>query len=792
MFKRTLLMCAVSFLCSKQGYASDNEPGAVEFDTETLKSLGIDPGLSGYFAKESRFMPGDTPVTLKVNGKDRGSLVAHFDQSGELCFNRPLMEQAELHIPGSYTEGCYDYLKNHPGAVVNAMPGQALIELVVAPELIVRQHSSPTQFAMGGSGAALNYSAISSRSEYNGGSNTYSQLQLDGGINVAGWLLRSQQLLSHSEGRFNSQNGQIYLQRTSVDLRTTARVGEVNMNNALLDGTGIYGLTLTPESALDTPAGLVKVSGIANTSQARVEVRQQGILVASTLVPVGPFTLTDIELRNYTSELNVTVIETDGSQHSHIVPSSLYVERLRAPSGIYVSVGRVNDDYDKTPVVASVSGGWRLLSESSATVGAIVSQDYQAAAIGIETMPWTSTLFSLKATQSYDRENSRQGQSYRTEVSIATSLGISLTASSTLYKPGFREFSEFIDKNYTATKKHDYSVGVQWQSRSLGSLNASFYESKNRNQKGKSRYVTAGWGGNILSAYVSANWQRQLDGGENDDKKEDLFYLNVSIPFGKSSVNAYARRDDNTTRFGTTASGNITDDNAYTLGTEWGREENSKSLSAGLSSNLHYAQLSLNGNVASEKRRNYSGALQGGIVAHSEGVTLSPLPVRETYGIASLAQPVAGVKIDTPQGPVWTDGRGYAVLPSLNAWQNSRIEVNTETLPKNMDIGNGTRLLSQGRGSVTKVQFNAITQRRVLLNVTTADGQKLPKNIAITDEHGNYLTTSVDEGIVFLNNASATQALIAQGEPDVCRITLMLPEKAEPGVFYETAKGVCQ
>ncbi len=70
MFKRTLLMCAVSLLCSRQGNASDFDSGPVEFDSETLKSLGIDPGVSGYFAHQARFMPGNIPVTLAVNGME--------------------------------------------------------------------------------------------------------------------------------------------------------------------------------------------------------------------------------------------------------------------------------------------------------------------------------------------------------------------------------------------------------------------------------------------------------------------------------------------------------------------------------------------------------------------------------------------------------------------------------------------------------------------------------------------------------------------------------------------------
>ena len=642
-----------------------------------------------------------------------------------------------------------------------------------------------------GSGAILNYSAMSSRNEYSGGSSTYSQLQLDGGVNVAGWLLRSQQLLSQSQGQFNSENGQTYLQRTSLDLRTTARAGEVNMNNTLLEGTGLYGVTFTPETALDTPEGMVRVSGIANTSQARVEIRQQGILVHSTLVPIGPFTLTDFSVRNYTSDLSVMVIENDGSQHSYVVPSTLYLRRLGNPAGLFLSLGRVSDSYDEKPLVASVSKDWRLTSNSNVNVGMIVARDFQAVGIGVDTVPWAATMLSLKVKQSYDRTHALQGQSYRTEASIAIAFGVSITLSSTYYSSGFREFSEFIDNGFTAMKKHDYSMGLQWQSPGLGAFSGSFYETKNRNNAGKTRYVTAGWGGKFRSAFISFNWQRQLNAERGNGKKDDLFYVNVNFPLGGNNVSTYARHDDNKTRYGSTLSGNL-DDNSYTLGTELGREENERSVNASLSSNLHYTQLMVNGSATGQHQRNYSGSLQGGIVAHENGITLSPMSVRETFGIASLAQPVAGVKIDTPQGPVWTDARGYAVLPSLNAWQKSRIEVNTETLPKNMDIGNGTYMLNQGRGSVGKVQFNVISQRRVLMEVSTAEGKKLPKNTAITDEQGNYLTTSVDDGVVFLSNASASQVLVAQGEPASCRIKLKLPEQAEKDVFYEAVKGVCQ
>lgn len=44
---------------------------------------------------------------------------------------------------------------------------------------------------------------------------------------------------------------------------------------------------------------------------------------------------------------------------------------------------------------------------------------------------------------------------------------------------------------------------------------------------------------------------------------------------------------------------------------------------------------------------------------------------------------------DTPQGQVWTDRWGRAVVPRLSAYSSNRVEVMTSTLPRNVDIGNG-------------------------------------------------------------------------------------------------------
>ncbi len=140
-------------------------------------------------------------------------------------------------------------------------------------------------------------------------------------------------------------------------------------------------------------------------------------------------------------------------------------------------------------------------------------------------------------------------------------------------------------------------------------------------------------------------------------------------------------------------------------------------------------------------------------------------------------------------------GQIFGVMPSFHQsslWRTSGVEIDTASLPKNVDIGNGTKMIKQGRGAVGKVGFSAITQRLAITNITLSDGKKLPRGVAIKDSEGNYPTTSVDDGAVFLNNIKPDMVLDIKDEQQSCRIHLTFPEDAPKDVFYETATGECQ
>ncbi|MDU1924207.1 fimbria/pilus outer membrane usher protein, partial [Enterobacter sp.] len=374
------------------------------------------------------------------------------------------------------------------------------------------------------------------------------------------------------------------------------------------------------------------------------------------------------------------------------------------------SLGRVSDAYSQQPWGASLAGGWKLNARHNLTSGAIVAQNYQALGIRVDSVLPQEMSLSLQINQAFDRNNAQQGQKYNLSTSYATQSGFGLNASLSKYSEKYREFSQAIDKSFSGTNKMEYSLGASWGHPVIGTMSASFYDVTGFDSQNNSRYATLNWGKSFRAFSVSASWQRQLSGGSIEQSNDNLFYLNLNIPFQRHSVNAYARSEKGRKRFGTSVTGTISDDTSYTLGAERDQTESRNSFSGGINQNLHYTQLSMNVSTNGSQSHSYSGTLRGGMAAHRHGVTFTPWAIRDTFAIASLDKPVSGVRIETSQGPVWTDFSGQAVIPSVSAWRDAAVEINTATLPKNMDIGNGLRMLKQGRGAVGKIRFSTITE----------------------------------------------------------------------------------
>ena len=81
MLKKTLLAYTIGFAFSPPANADGIEIAAVDFDRETLKSLGVDPNISHYFSRSARFLPGEYSLAVSVNGEKKGNRFTTGDHS---------------------------------------------------------------------------------------------------------------------------------------------------------------------------------------------------------------------------------------------------------------------------------------------------------------------------------------------------------------------------------------------------------------------------------------------------------------------------------------------------------------------------------------------------------------------------------------------------------------------------------------------------------------------------------------------------------------------------------------
>lgn len=773
----------------------------VTFDTDILKSRGLGTDLNRYFAEAPRFLPGTHSVSVKVNGNNRGTAAVRFSEDGTMCVDNDFLEFAGL-MPVSIkaNETCHDLRSDYAQAVINPLPNQETVELYLPPEALNSLSADVKNFQHGGTAGMLNYSLFSTKSDYSGSdgsSNRYSQASLEAGFNAMDWSLRSRYILTDDDGNRNAESIYTYAEHVFVPQRLTMQVGEVNAMSDVLSGIPITGVQLMPTSGLQKDSTGVSVSGIARTSQARVEVRQNGRLIFNTLVPAGPFTLDDVPMVRNNVDLDVTVVESDGSSNHYIVPAaSVKARNLSRPNGLTVSAGQVrgiDSDYSD-PLVFNVSDGWRIFPWMNLLASGVVAEDYQAAGARTEFMVtdgWNvSTSMAASKAHFGDSDNGIKNE-LQSDYSLTENVGLS--ASVAHYSGDYRELADAMDDDYEGYD-NSYSGNVRWSTQLAGAFSAGLSYNQAAGEGEDSRYLLLTWGKTFKYASINVNWQSAV-GSTDDDQDDDLLYINLSIPLGGSqSLSSYMRKQGDSTSYGLANSGSLGSDTSYYISADRDQETKENSFNGNINTNLHYTQLSVGGGTSGDNQRNYNATLSGGIAMHKDGVTFSPYSIKDTFAIARLSEPKAGVEITTPQGTVWTDRWGQAVIPGLTEWRNSRIEVDANKLPQSMTLANGTKYIAAAHGSVSEVSFKVLNSRRVMLRIKQADGKPLTKGLSVVDDKDNYIVTVVDDGHVFLNDADRVAALYAINDDNqrLCRLEFALPEKHDEDAFYEEVNGVCR
>lgn len=780
---------------------------SVVFDTDVLKARGIDPQLAEYFRQAPRFEQGSRRVMLEVNGAAKGQVLGTFDGSGDLCVDSSLLAAGDVYIPSSVSNGsgndtCVLFTRAIPDAIVRLDPGKELISVLVPTHML--QSTGPTQksFANGGVAGLINYDALAVSSQSGGQSSQYRSLATEWGMNAGDWMLRSRQTYTSFEGADRSEHLYAYAARTWEKYQTHMQLGQLTLAVPLFAGATFNGIQFQPDTALSALRGEganvgAPVEGLAY-SPSRIDVRQSGVVIYTTVVPAGPFVLRDLPLLSSNLDLEVTVREENGSHRQFTVPAaSLRRTTIGGNTGYSLAVGqvrRLGSDDRETPSFATFSNEWLWGDRTQLSAGLMGASNYQSLGWGVQQALTNRTTVGVQQIISSVPASKLRGSQLQATLGTTVGSAVSASVSASAQSEGFRTLTD------TAWDPHrerpepranqQLSASLNGKSAQFGTFGVVYSRNATANGQAQSR-VGLFWSRAFREASLSVSLEKEF-GAQITSSIGTAAYVTLSLPIGgRRSASTYVRHDDlNGMRTGAQLNEQVSDTLGYSVGAD--RLENGQVDMNGRVNLLpHYTRVDVGYSRTGLGSISYDAALRGGVAIHADGVTPSPYPLRDTFGLLKVGD-TAGVKIRTSQGPVWTDAAGRAVAASLPAYRKGRIEIETASLPRSIDVLNGYQEVEAGRGSVQAFDFAVSCARRVLLTVQTADGMPVPQGLAVYDFNRRYLTTVVDDGKVFLLDAQSDMQLqltLASGKR--CSVALNLAQMPDSSALFETAKAIC-
>lgn len=575
-----------------------------------------------------------------------------------------------------------------------------------AIDLPARGYVSPALWDEGITAAMLNYSlsGANSRAKQNGSENSDSQYaNLRPGLNVGPWRLRNYTTWSRGEnGQDRWDTVYTYAQRAIIPLRAQLTLGDSSAPADVFDSMPFRGGQLASDDDMlpDSLKGYAPVvRGIARTN-AQVVVRQNGYQIYQTYVSPGAFEIADMYPTGGAGDLDVTVKEADGSEQHFTLPyASLPVLQREGRLKYALTGGQYrsyNGSVEKTPF-GQITGIYGLPYGLTLYGGLQESSKYQSIATGLGKNMGEFGAISADMTQAWstpqggDKSN---GQSWRARYSknvVGTGTHFSI-AGYRYSTRGYYGMQEILDSWGDSAALQDRRRNraeltmSQTLGPSLGSLTLSAAREDYWNSGKTMASYSLGYSNDWHNISYGITWTYSKNGsaGSSDGNKrydyDQLLAFNVSIPLEKFFPQTWANYGVSTSKnSGTTHNIGLNGVALENHALNWNVQQGYGSDGVGYTGNMNGDYKGTYGEVTAgysydkhSERLNYG--LQGGILAHQDGMTLSQ-PLGET-NVLIRAPGARGVAIRNQPG-VRTDYRGYTAVSTLSVYRKT-----TSRLPR--------------------------------------------------------------------------------------------------------------
>jgi outer membrane usher protein len=575
-------------------------------------------------------------------------------------------------------------------------------------------------------------------------------------------------------------------------------LGDAWTSGEIFDSIGLRGVQLATDDRMlpQSQRGYAPtVRGIAD-SNAKVVVRQNGMLIYQTTVAPGPFTFNDLYATGYGGDFEVSVTEASGRVHTFSVPYASVPQLLRpGVTRFSVAAGQLRDEsIEHRPEVVQATVQRGFSNTLTGYAGAMGSQGYAALLLG-SALNTRYGAFAMDVTSARTRIpglDTLSGQSVRLSYSkILAQTGTSLTVAAYRYSTsGYLSFGDAVRARDYARRGlpvfatgparpltingvpvsdlltpeqqaalsgidyRDYLVpnGVDRQrnnfsltlSQQLGIRGGSLYVNGSArdywNRSGTDTQFQVGYNNSIgrVSYNLSAGRERDLFG-----RSDNRYMVNLTIPLGNGShapilTGGLTRDSNGSMQEQTTLSGNAGADDRFYYGATAAHDSGSSATGTSSTGSINagyrgtHAQLNAGFGAGSGYSQS-SLSVAGGIVAHPGGITFGQ-PLGDTVAIVQ-APDAAGARIGNAAG-VRIDHAGYALVPYVTPYVLNTIDIDPAGLPLDVQLDNTSTQVAPRAGAVVMVKFKSESGRFVLIQTHLADGKTLPFGAEVEDEQG--------------------------------------------------------
>jgi outer membrane usher protein len=663
----------------------------------------------------------------------------------------------------------------------------------------------PSVWDRGINAAFLSYNATAYRTENN--TNRFKEtnnafMSVNAGANIAGWQFRHNgqwQWRDHvTDGQDKTSYDAVstYVQRAFPKYKGMLTIGDNFTNGEIFDSFGYRGVDFTSDERM-LPNSLTgyapRIRGVAK-SNAKVEVRQQGQIIYQTTVAPGSFEINDLYPTGFGGELEVSVLETDGSVQRFAVPYSSVVQMLRPGMHRYsFTVGQFRDkDVDLDPVVVQAKYQRGITNYFTGFGGIQASENYQAVTLGTAfATPIGAVAVDVTHSEAqFDRRENLSGQSYRISYSkLITPTDTNLTLAAYRYSTeNFYKLRDAlmvqdlddkgISSNHVGKQRSEFQITLnQGLPTGWGNIYATGSWSDYWNRGETSKQYQIGYSNHYrnLTYGVSAT-KRVIENDFSKARNDDTEYsLTLSLPltFKKQSVNFNSVMTDDRINigasgvigdrfnYGISTSADYGDNPSYNLNAQY--RTNYATVGGSYSSSDHYQQMMV--------------TARGSVVAHRNGIHFGP-DQGQTMVLVHAPE-ATGAKVNNATG-LTINKAGYAVIPYVTPYRLNDITLDPQSMSTDVELQETSQRIAPFAGSISKVSFATKTGKAIYIKGVTPEGKTLPFAADALNSDGENIGMVAQGSLVYIRtNNLADTITVKWGDQQQCKISYDITEQAQ-------------